>query len=90
MNISDLFADVNSVMSPSVFQLIVGVYVMEVIIILGMFITKISHGDNKTLQWNTVGKMLLIGMFIYFLVAMTSSMMFGGMIRDALGNIMPS
>jgi hypothetical protein len=62
--------------------------VMEVIIILGMFITKISHGENKTLQWNTVGKMLIIGMFIYFLVAMTSSTMFGGMIREALGSIM--
>jgi hypothetical protein len=89
MNISSLFANMDTVISPSLFQLIVGIYVMEVIIILGMFITKISHGDNKNLQWNTVGKMLLIGMFIYFLVAMTSSMMFGGMIRDALNNIMP-
>ncbi len=90
MNISSLFANMDTVISPSLFQLIVGIYVMEVIIILGMFITKISHGDNKNLQWNTVGKMLLIGMFIYFLVTMTSSMMFGGMIRDALNNIMPS
>jgi len=90
LSISSLFADTGTVMTPSLFQLIVGIYVMEVIIILGMFITKISHGDNKTLQWNTVGKMLLIGMFIYFLVAMTSSTMFGSMIREALGNIMPS
>lgn len=88
MNISSLFADMDKVISPSLFQLIVGIYVMEVIIILGMFITKISHGENKTLQWNTVGKMLIIGMFIYFLVAMTSSTIFGGMIRDALGSIM--
>jgi hypothetical protein len=88
MNISSLFADMDKVISPSLFQLIVGIYVMEVIIILGMFITKISHGENKTLQWNTVGKMLIIGMFIYFLVAMTSSTMFGGMIREALGSIM--
>jgi hypothetical protein len=87
MNISSLFADMDKVISPSLFQLIVGIYVMEVIIILGMFITKISHGENKTLQWNTVGKMLIIGMFIYFLVTMTSSTMFGGMIREALGSI---
>ena len=90
MNVSSLFANMDTVISPSFFQLIVGIYVMEVIIILGMFITKISHGDNKTLQWNNVGKMLLIGMFIYFIVAMTSSTMFGSMIGEALDNIMPT
>jgi hypothetical protein len=84
MNISSLFANMDTVISPSLFQLIVGIYVMEVIIILGIFITKISHGENKTLQWNSVGKMLIVGMSIYFLVAMLSSTMFGGLIRDAL------
>jgi RsiW-degrading membrane proteinase PrsW (M82 family) len=88
LSVSSLFADMDSVISPSIFQLIVGIYVMEVIIILGIFITRISHGENKTLQWNTVGKMLLIGMLIYFLVTMVSSTMFGGLIRDALGNML--
>jgi len=88
MNISSLFANMDTVISPSLFQLIVGVYVMEVIIILGIFITKISHGDNNTLQWNSVGKMLLLGMFIYFLVAMLSSTLFGGLIRDALKGLL--
>lgn len=91
LDISKLFTDMDKVISPSLFQLIVGIYVMEVIIILGVFITKISHGENKTLQWNTVGKMLLVGMFIYFLVAMLSSTMFGGLIRQALnGMLTPS
>jgi hypothetical protein len=90
MNISGLFADMDSVISPSLFQLIVGIYVMEVIIILGIFITKISHGDNRTLQWNSVAKMLIIGMFIYFLVAMASSTIFGGLIRDALAGMLES
>jgi hypothetical protein len=84
MSMTSLFANMDTVISPSLFQLIVGIYVMEVIIILGIFITKIGHGENKTIQWNSVGKMLMIGMFIYFLVAMLSSTMFGGLIRDAL------
>lgn len=90
MSMKSLFANMDTVISPSLFQLIVGIYVMEVIIILGIFITKISHGDNKTIQWNTVGKMLIIGMFIYFLVAMLSSTMFGGLIRDALKGMLGS
>jgi len=88
MNISSLFANMDTVISPSLFQLIVGIYVLEVIIILGVFITKISHGENKTLQWNSIGKMLILGMFIYFLVAMLSSTMFGGLIRDALKGLL--
>jgi len=87
IGISNLFADMDKVISPSLFQLIVGVYVTEVIIILGIFITKISHGENKNLQWNSVAKMLIIGMFIYFLVAMAASTLFGGLIRDALQNL---
>jgi hypothetical protein len=87
LSLGNLFANMETVMTPSVFQIIVGIYVMEVIIILGMFITKISHGDNSTLQWNMVGKMLLIGMFIYFLVAMLSSTMFGGLIQQALNDM---
>ncbi|MEM7815509.1 MAG: hypothetical protein QXN71_00105 [Candidatus Aenigmatarchaeota archaeon] len=88
MDISKLFADTEKVISPSLFQLIVGVYVIEVIIILGIFMTKISHGENKILQWNIVGRMLLVGMFIYFLVAIISSTMFGGLIREALSGIL--
>ncbi len=84
MNISGLFANMETVISPSLFQLIVGIYVMEVIIILAVFTTKIGHGENKILQWNTVAKMLIIGMFIYFLVAMASSTMFGDLIGKAL------
>jgi hypothetical protein len=88
LDMTKLFGNMDSVITPSLFQLIVGIYVMEVIIILGMFITKISHGDNKTLQWNAVGKMLIIGMFIYFLVAMLSSTMFGGLINQALSGML--
>jgi hypothetical protein len=76
--------------SPEVFQLIVGVYLIEVIIILGIFLTKISEGDNKITQWYTVGTMLIVAVVIYFLVAFISSEVFAGLIEGALKDLLVS
>ena len=76
-----------SPISPEVFQIIVGIYLIEVIMILGIFITRISVGENKIVQWYTVGKMLAIGVTIYFMVAITSSSIFGELISKALSDL---
>ncbi len=81
---TNLFGDVDKAMPPAVFQLIVGVYLIEVIVILAIFLTKISHGENKTTQWMLAGKMLIIGLVMYILVALISSTMFVGLIGNAL------
>jgi hypothetical protein len=73
--------------SPEVFQLIVGVYLIQVIIILGIFLTKIEEGENKIAQWYNVGKMLAIAVFIYFIVAFMSAEMFSELIRSAMENL---
>ena len=73
--------------SPEMFQLIIGIYLIEVIIILAMFLTKISQGDNKIYQWHTAGKMLVIALSMYFLVAIGSTFMFGGLIEQAVQSI---
>ena len=73
-----------SPVSPEFFQLIVGIYLIEVVMILGIFITRISMGENKIVQWYTVGKMLAVGVVIYFLISVFSSAVFGGLINTAL------
>jgi hypothetical protein len=74
--------------SPEVFQLIVGVYLIEVIIILGIFLTKIGEGDNKISQWYNIGSMLAIAVVIYFLVGFISSEVFAGLIKNALQDLL--
>ncbi len=76
--------------SPEVFQLIVGVYLIEVIIILGIFLTKIGEGDNKISQWYNIGTMLAVAVVIYFLVAFISSEVFAGLIHSALSDMLVS
>ncbi len=73
--------------SPEVFQIIIGIYIIQVLIILGIFLTKISKGDDSVAQWYLVGRMLLIGTLVYFLVAIISSFMFADLIGGALSGL---
>ncbi|MFH1977804.1 MAG: hypothetical protein ABIJ92_00570 [Candidatus Aenigmatarchaeota archaeon] len=74
--------------SPALFQLIIGIYLIQVIMILGMFLTKISKGDNPVAQWNNIGKMIIVGLVLYFLVMFGVSTMFGGLIEDAMSQFL--
>jgi hypothetical protein len=76
--------NMKSNVSPELFQLIVGIYLIEVIIILGIFLTRISEGENRISQWYNVGIMLAVAVVIYFFVALMSSTSFAWLIEDAL------
>jgi hypothetical protein len=67
--------------------MIIGIYLLEVIIILAMFVTKIDRGDDKSMQWFLAGKMMAISITIYAMVAIGSSLMFGGMIEGAMSQL---
>jgi hypothetical protein len=84
---ADILGSSSSVTSP-MFQLIVGLYLVEVIIILAMFITKVNRGEDNAMQWSLAGKMIIVAIMIYAMVAVGSSMMFGGMIEDAMQTLM--
>jgi hypothetical protein len=73
--------------SPEMFQIIIGIYLIEIIIILAIFMTKISQGENKVYQWYSAGKMLLVAVTMYFLIALGASTMFGGLIEQAVSSI---
>ncbi len=86
-DVSAAFGNMEASVSPELFQLIVGIYLIEVVIILGMFLTKIGSGENRSLMWLSTGKMLLISVIVYFLVAIMASSMFGELIRSALSSL---
>ncbi len=77
----------SSSVTSSMFQLIIGIYLIEVIMILAIFVTKINRGEDKVAQWYSAGKMIIVALIIYFLVVVGSSMMFGGMIESAMQTI---
>ncbi len=85
---ADIIGSGSSSISPALFQFIIGIYLVEIIIILAMFITKITHGEDKTMQWYLAGKMLLIAVIFYFMVSIGSSLVFGELIAEAVENIL--
>jgi len=79
---------IETAVTPEIFQLIIGVYLIEVIIILAIFLTKITQGENKIAQWYLAGKMLIVGLIAYFLVAIGTSLVFGDIIKQTLASVM--
>jgi len=77
----------SSSITPAMFQLIVGIYLIEVIIILAIFVTKINRGEDTVSQWYLAAKMLMVGMVFYAVTAAASSIMFGDIIGQALSSI---
>jgi hypothetical protein len=86
INAGEILGSSSSITSP-MFQLIVGVYLLQVIIILAMFVTKINRGEDSTSQWFLAGKMIIIALTVYALVSVGSTMMFGEMIEGAMSTM---
>jgi hypothetical protein len=86
-SMAGIFGNMESSVSPEMFQFIVGIYLLEVIVILGIFTTRIMHGDNRIIQWYSIGKILIVGLSLYFLVALFSSSLFGDLIENALSGL---
>ena len=86
-DIGSIFGNMESSISPELFQLIIGIYLIEILAILAMFTNKITVGENKTSMYYEMGKILLVGVLAYFMVAMISSTIFGELIRNALSGL---
>ncbi len=61
-------------------QLVVGIYVVEVLIISGMFIARIEAGDDKVYEHDTIWKLLLVGLPMYLLIYALIMAIFGPII----------
>ncbi len=62
--------------SPATFQLAIGFYALETIMILSWFMTGIQVGVDKTTLHNNISKNLIIGGLIYIAVSVISLMIF--------------
>jgi len=70
--------------TPAMFQLIVGIYMLEISIILSMFLNRIQFGEDAVGLRSVIGQTLLISMFVYALSWMITFSMFGSSIQGLL------
>lgn len=69
-----MFKEVN--ISPAMFQLAVGIYAIETIIILSWFMNGIIRGTDKISLYDSIGKNLLIGGILYIVISIIALRMF--------------
>ncbi|MFH0829723.1 MAG: hypothetical protein V1887_01000 [Candidatus Aenigmatarchaeota archaeon] len=70
--------------SPVVFQLIVGLYMLEIAVLLSYFLNRLQFGDDAIGVRNTVGKVIIIAMLVYGLSWVITYSVFGSSIHDLL------
>jgi hypothetical protein len=71
---------VEAMADPHIFQMIVGLYVIELVIIMTYFAAKVDYGDNRTAIMLTVGKALPIAIAVFVGALFLGGMMMGGLV----------
>jgi len=77
---SGVLGNLNNAVSPEILQFVVGIYLIQLLWILGTFYMKITHGENKTYRNIFVGKVLISGMLFYTMTILIVALLFGGII----------
>ena len=63
------------------FEIILGVYLIEIVYIIGTFVGFIKYGDDKIMKRYTIGEYLLLSSFIFLLVTISTFIIFNGLIN---------
>jgi len=74
--------NINRMIPVHYFQLIVGVYMIEVVSILAIFMSKIQHGEEDIMKRYSIGKMLAFATAIYAVIVV--------LLYSVLVSIMPT
>lgn len=69
---------------PHMFQLVLGIYVIETTLLLGMFVNGLENGEDRIGEMNLIGKMLLLSITIYTITLFIIYSVFGGFLGNLL------
>jgi len=69
---------------PHMFQLVLGIYVIETTFLLGMFVNGLENGEDRIGEMNLIGKMLLLSVTIYTVTLFIIYSVFGGFLANLL------
>ncbi|MEM3116674.1 MAG: hypothetical protein QXD63_01950, partial [Candidatus Pacearchaeota archaeon] len=85
-NIRKLF-DVSSMIPPYFLQIIIGVYLIQIIFILTRTLVVIDSGEDKLQKTFLIGKNLMSGVTLYFITALISTIVLFTLVSIVLGGI---
>ena len=78
--------DIKDVIPSFYFQLVVGVYVVEIIVILTILSSGIERGIDKLTIKNELGKNLIYGTVLYFVISLVGILIFN-VLANAVGQV---
>jgi len=78
------FFELSNTIPLPVFQLIVGIYLVEIVIVSTLLASKIEYGDDKIQELDSISKDLIIAVIIYFFVALGVTIAFAGLAKIAV------
>ena len=76
----DLISDLDQAIPPEALQFVVGIYLIQLLYILGVFYTKITQGEDQTYKNITMGKIMMSGLLLYTIGVTIVSLLFGNMV----------
>ena len=75
-----ILGNMGDAIPPELLQLVVGIYLIQLLFILGTFYMKITRGEDPTYKYMFIGKIMLSGMFFYAITVLIISLLFGGIV----------
>lgn len=81
-----ILGNLNEAIPPEMLQLVVGVYLIQLLFILGTFYVKITEGENQTTRDLFTGKIMISGMFFYTITLLIITLLFGGLV-DSVASV---
>jgi Flp pilus assembly protein TadB len=79
MDMGGMLGNLDTAIPPELLQFVVGIYLIQLLHILGTFYMKIKHGEDETYRNLFIGKILISGITFYTITALIISVLFGGL-----------
>jgi len=79
--------NLDSAIPPELLQLVVGLYLIQLLYILGTFYMKITKGEDETYKNMFIGKIMISGMFFYMMTVTIVSLLFGGLMTGVADGV---
>ncbi len=79
-----MMMSVEGAVPPDVLQLVIGLYLIQLGFLIGMFYVRLTEGENPVIQRVFTGKVLIVTPILYAITTLVLFLVFGGMIAGAM------
>ena len=82
--ITVIIGDISNLIPLTVLQAIIGIYCIEVVVLISFLLNGIDNGFDKVAMDYSIGKNMIIALVVYFVTFLIASFIFGGIITDMI------